>query len=115
MAVHLLGGHDAELIHGAMLHNASCEEAWDAPKDDLSTALPLSSLKSARGSNRKRKGEDEDGSKLASLVGIDVNKTTKKEKEAPKKDATKIKKKVHANKEGSEKDPLDFFANLLKK
>ena len=34
---------------------------------------------------------------------------------SPKKDAKKIKKKVHANKEGSEKDPSDFFANLLKK
>ena len=37
MAVHLLGGHDAELIRGAMLRNASCKEAWDALKDDLST------------------------------------------------------------------------------
>jgi hypothetical protein len=55
-----LGGHDAELIRGAMLHNASCEEAWDASKDDLSTALPLPSSKSARGSNRKRKGEDQE-------------------------------------------------------
>ena len=29
---------------------------------------------------------------------------------SPKKDAKKIKKKVHANKEGSEKGPSDFFA-----
>ena len=48
-------------------------------------------------------------------MGIGVNKTTEKEKEAPKKDAKKIKKKVQANKEGSEKEPSDFFANLLKK
>ncbi len=58
VAVHLLGGHDAELIRGAMLRNASCEGAWDASKDDLSTALPLPSSKSASGSNRERKGGD---------------------------------------------------------
>jgi hypothetical protein len=92
-----------ELIRGGMLRNASCEGVWDASKDDLSTALPLSSSKSAHDLNREMKGGDEEWlSKLASLVGIDVNKTTKKEKEAPKK-------------EGSEKDPSDFFDNLLKK
>ncbi len=54
MAVHLPGGHDTELIRD----NASCEGEWDASKDDLSTALPLLSSKSARGSNRERKGGD---------------------------------------------------------
>jgi hypothetical protein len=52
--VHLPGDHDAELIRG----NALCEGAWDASKDDLSTALPLPSSKSASGSNRERKGGD---------------------------------------------------------
>ena len=56
--MHLPGGHDAELICRAMLHNASCEGAWDASKDNLSTALPLPSSKSARGLNRERKGGD---------------------------------------------------------
>ena len=52
--VHLPGDHDAELIRG----NALCEGAWDASKDDLSTALPLPSSKSTSGFNRERKGGD---------------------------------------------------------
>jgi hypothetical protein len=47
--VHPPGGHDAELIRRAMLCNASCEGAWNASKDDLSTALPLPSSKSGVG------------------------------------------------------------------
>jgi hypothetical protein len=58
VAVHLPGGHDAELIRGAMLRNASCEGAWDASKDDLSTALLLPSSKSACSLNRERNGGD---------------------------------------------------------
>lgn len=35
------GSHDAELIHGAYLRNASCEGlVWEATKDDLNVALP---------------------------------------------------------------------------
>jgi len=39
-SIHAPGSHDAELIHGAYLRNASCEGQWDASKDDLIVALP---------------------------------------------------------------------------
>jgi len=84
-AVHPSGTHDAELIHGAYLRNASCEGKWDAARDDLIQALPplptgprcvdddptSSGDDGDEESPSSSKGDEEFLSKLASSVGID--------------------------------------------
>lgn len=133
------GSHDAELICGAMQRNASCEGKWDAAKDDLNVALPpLSSSKDSSATNSEKnenpKGGDEEWlSKLASSVGISVDTVSasnindvlssgvpealtpaerKKEMMKKKKSSKNVAASTASN---SEKDPSDFFANLLKK
>ncbi|KAL7547509.1 hypothetical protein ACHAWF_010800 [Thalassiosira exigua] len=82
------GAHDAELIHGAYLRNASCEGRWDAAADDLAAALPPKSSSSAR-ADRGGKGPEDGGegdasakegggddawlSKLASSAGVSTD------------------------------------------
>mmetsp|Transcript_28518 Transcript_28518/g.44917 ORF Transcript_28518/g.44917 Transcript_28518/m.44917 type:complete len:556 (+) Transcript_28518:114-1781(+) len=83
-AIHAPGSHDAELIHGAYLRNASCEGYWDASKDDLIVALsPPPQLntndtlqqqqkeESKKGTASSSGGGDEEWlSKLAASVGL---------------------------------------------
>mmetsp|Transcript_3514 Transcript_3514/g.5942 ORF Transcript_3514/g.5942 Transcript_3514/m.5942 type:complete len:555 (-) Transcript_3514:65-1729(-) len=81
-AIHAPGSHDAELIHGAYLRNASCEGQWDASKDDLIVALPPPPQSTASNNNSQqqkeeskegtasRGGDEEWLSKLAASVGL---------------------------------------------
>eukprot|EP00984_Skeletonema_dohrnii_P025652 scaffold14831_cov120-Skeletonema_dohrnii-CCMP3373.AAC.4 len=81
-AIHAPGSHDAELIHGAYLRNASCEGQWDASKDDLIVALPPPPQSTASNNNsQQQKEESKEGtasgggdeewlSKLAASVGL---------------------------------------------
>lgn len=77
-SIHVPGSHDAELIHGAYLRNASCEGQWDASKDDLHVALPSLTSKSAMETNQASKeektatggGDEEWLSQLASSIGL---------------------------------------------
>ena len=80
-AIHAPGSHDAELIHGAYLRNASCEGQWDASKDDLIVALPPQSTSSDTSLKPKEEtkesstttsggGDEEWLSKLAASVGL---------------------------------------------
>jgi len=80
-AIHAPGSHDAELIHGAYLRNASCEGQWDASKDDLIVALPPQSTNSDTTLPSKEEtkenttttnggGDEEWLSKLAASVGL---------------------------------------------
>ena len=120
-AIYPAGSHDAELISGAMQRNASCEGLWDASNDDLIVALPPPSTTTSENTDKHTKHGDEEWlSKLASSVGITIDskdtvssavaETTpvERKKEPKKKKSTRATSK-------SEKDPSDFFANLLKK
>ncbi|KAL7475929.1 hypothetical protein ACHAW6_001823 [Cyclotella cf. meneghiniana] len=133
------GSHDAELIYGAMLRNASCEGKWDAAKHDLNVALPPQSpSKNSSATNSAKNDESQGGdeewlSRLASSVGISVDTVSanssiaasasgaaealtpiERKKEMMKK--KKSSKNVAASSVlNSDKDPSDFFANLLKK
>ena len=76
-SIHAPGSHDAELIHGAYLRNASCEGQWDASKDDLIVALPPPSTayhnpqeKEASNEGASGGGDEEWLSKLAASVGL---------------------------------------------
>ena len=78
-SIHVPGSHDAELIHGAYLRNASCEGIWDASKDDLNVALPprTSSVTTAKEGTKDEKnaisgssGDEEWLSQLASSIGL---------------------------------------------
>jgi hypothetical protein len=133
------GSHDAELIYGAMLRNASCEGKWDAAKDDLNMALPphsspSNSIATNSEKNEESKGGDEEWlSKLASSVGISVDTVSANTSNAAsasgaaealtpierKKELMKKKKSsknvAASSASNSDKDPSDFFANLLKK
>ena len=76
------GSHDAELIHGAYLRNASCEGLWEASKDDLNVALPPPRLKQSNGDMKVETnttsggafgysgGDEEWLSELASSIGL---------------------------------------------
>ncbi|KAL7529490.1 hypothetical protein ACHAXR_005125 [Thalassiosira sp. AJA248-18] len=81
-SIHVPGSHDAELIHGAYLRNASCEGRWDASKDDLSVALPPphsttnnakkneTSEEKSSSSSSSSSGDEEWLSQLASSIGL---------------------------------------------
>jgi len=81
-AIHAPGSHDAELIHGAYLRNASCEGQWNASKDDLIVALPPPPQSTTSNNNSQqqkeeskegtasRGGDEEWLSKLAASVGL---------------------------------------------
>ena len=139
-SIHAPGTHDAELIHGAFLRNASCEGRWDASKDELVVALPPPShhhTTPGAGSGEKDAisvSDEEWLSKLASSVGLSAIDTsappsssgseggsskalTPAEKVEKKKEL--MKKKAKSSKgssaAGGEKDPNSFFASLLSK
>mmetsp|Transcript_48758 Transcript_48758/g.103674 ORF Transcript_48758/g.103674 Transcript_48758/m.103674 type:complete len:538 (-) Transcript_48758:209-1822(-) len=78
-SIHAPGSHDAELIQGAYLRNASCEGLWDASKDDLDAALPPRSKNNTEEKDKAAKeektgggggGDEEWLSQLASSVGL---------------------------------------------
>lgn len=116
-AIHAPGSHDAELIHGAYLRNASCEGHWDASKDDLIVALPPQSTagdtlsqqkeESKKGTATSSGGGDEEWlSKLAASVGLTPeaittdaaatasSSTTPSGKKSPKRERPGVKKRV---------------------
>lgn len=119
-AIHAPASHDAELIHGAYLRNASCEGQWDASKDDLIVALPpplqsttLQPKKEAKESTTTTSGggDEEWLSKLAASVGLTpeaitassqgggggdaaTTSTTPSGKKSPKRDRPAVKKRA---------------------
>lgn len=116
-AIHAPASHDAELIHGAYLRNASCEGQWDASKDDLIVALPppqstiSQPKKEAKESTTATSGggDEEWLSKLAASVGLTpeaitassqgggdaaASSTTPSGKKSPKRDRPAVKKRT---------------------
>ena len=143
-SIHVPGSHDAELIHGAYLRNASCEGRWDASKDDLNVALPPQSSTNVKADETKENstgtsgGDEEWLSQLASSIGLSPESAAsalspKQRSKSPKQSLTPERKKKERpavkkrvtrgtarNKEGGTKTPkdekevLNFFDNLLK-
>ena len=143
-SIHVPGSHDAELIHGAYLRNASCEGRWDASKDDLNVALPPQSGTNVKADETKENstgtsgGDEEWLSQLASSIGLSPESAAsalspKQRSKSPKQSLTPERKKKERpavkkrvtrgtarNKEGGTKTPkdekevLNFFDNLLK-
>jgi len=80
-SIHVPGSHDAELIHGAYLRNASCEGRWDASKDDLNVALPPTPSKDSSENKSSNEGNTASGgggdeewlSQLASSIGLSTD------------------------------------------
>jgi hypothetical protein len=143
-SIHAPGSHDAELIHGAFLRNASCEGEWDASKDDLIVALPPRSSSSHDGKETETSkegttsnvdGDEEWLSKLAASVGLTPEavtsqggdaaaaSTTPTGKKSPKRERPVVKKRTtrsgaSKSKDGKPKDQkevMNFFDDLLKK
>lgn len=144
-AIHAPGSHDAELIHGAYLRNASCEGHWDASKDDLIVALPpqpstgdtLQQQKEESKKGSSGGGDEEWLSKLAASVGLtpevitsdaattasSSSSTTPTGKKSPKRERPGAKKRMtraasSKTKDGKPKDQkavMNFFDDLLKK
>ncbi len=143
-SIHAPGSHDAELIHGAFLRNASCEGEWDASKDDLIVALPPRSSSShdaketeasKEGTTSNVDGDEEWLSKLAASVGLTPEavssqggdaaaaSTTPAGKKSPKRERPVVKKRTtrsgaSKSKDGKPKDQkevMNFFDDLLKK
>lgn len=143
-SIHAPGSHDAELIHGAFLRNASCEGEWDASKDDLIVALPPRSSAShdvketdvsKEGTTSNVDGDEEWLSKLAASVGLTpeavsshggdaaATSTTPAGKKSPKRERPVVKKRTtrsgaSKSKDGKPKDQkevMNFFDDLLKK
>lgn len=143
-SIHVPGSHDAELIHGAYLRNASCEGRWDAGKDDLNVALPPTSEKATKEEpNDDSKieggtGDEEWLSQLASSIGLSPDAAaaavatsssagealtpTAADRAAKRKDKPAVKKRIPRasvrNKDAKpkdEKEVMSFFDNLLKK
>ena len=142
-AIHAPGTHDADLIHGAYLRNASCEGSWDAAKDDLIVALPPQSTQSDSSQQKKESkgstnggGDEEWLSKLADSVGLTPDivtsasneatstaSITPKGKKSPKRERLAVKKRstrsaASKSKDGKPKDQkevMNFFDDLLKK
>lgn len=135
------GTHDAELINGVYLRNASCDGWWDAVTDDLIVALPPRSSSSVRsasdlgveGTKNTGNGDEEWLSELAHSMGIssdtvsssssaDVPSTTsgvnKETKISTKKRITRASSSSIRDKDAKPKDQkevLSFFSNLVKK
>lgn len=138
-SLHAPGSHDADLIHGAYLRNASCEGRWDAGKDDLQVALSppskTSKTKSKDGKAATGGGDEEWLSQLASSIGLspeavgealtpsaadreDRRKQLKKGQLVKKRPAQKRKSVAARGKDSKpkdEKEVMNFFDNLLKK
>ena len=140
-SIHVPGSHDAELIHGAYLRNASCEGRWDASKDDLNVALPPHSTNTTKTDETSKEdkaatsGDEEWLSQLASSIGLSPEAATEALSPAPerkdqsstgtsvKKEKREVKKRptrstVTRNKDAKpkdEKEVMNFFDNLLKK
>jgi len=143
-SIHAPGSHDAELIHGAYLRNASCEGQWDASKDDLIVALPPPTT--ARNNSQEKEaskestcggGDEEWLSKLAASVGLTPEavtasnqgdaaaaaSTTLAGKKSPQRERPVVKKRTtrvaaSKSKDGKPKDQkevMNFFDDLLKK
>jgi len=132
-SIHVPGSHDAELIHGAYLRNASCEGRWDASKDDLNVALPPQSSTNVKADETKENstggsivgGDEEWLSQLASSIGLSPESAAsalspKQRSKSPKQSLTPERKKKERpavkkrvtrgtarNKEGGAKTPKD--------
>ena len=132
-SIHVPGSHDAELIHGAYLRNASCEGRWDASKDDLKVALPPQASTNVKADEKKENstgsstvgGDDEWLSQLASSIGLSPESAAsalspKQRSKSPKQSLTPERKKKERpavkkrvtrgttrNKEGGAKTPKD--------
>ncbi|KAL9189772.1 hypothetical protein ACHAXT_009447 [Thalassiosira profunda] len=140
-SIHVPGSHDAELIHGAYLRNASCEGRWDAATDNLEAALPsrtatASNDETASEETSERKGDEEWLSQLASSIGLSPDSApasaassrassrattpTRERKEKAKKPVAKPKRATRSSarnkdsKPKDEKEVMSFFDNLLK-
>jgi len=132
-SIYVPGSHDAELIHGAYLRNASCEGRWDASKDDLNVALPPQSDTNVKADETKENstgssivgGDEEWLSQLASSIGLSPESAAsalspKQRSKSPKQSLTPERKKKERpavkkrvtrgtarNKEGGAKTPKD--------
>ena len=141
-SIHIPGSHDAELIHGAYLRNASCEGLWDASKDDLNVPLPPRSTTNNTATKdkeireeKKPNGDEAWLSELASSIGLSpesaaaalspkraTESTTQRSltPERKKKERPPVKKRVARGKGSGDKTPKDkeevmsFFDNLIK-
>ena len=132
-SIYVPDSHDAELIHGAYLRNASCEGRWDASKDDLNVALPPQSDTNVKVDETKENstgssivgGDEEWLSQLASSIGLSPESAAsalspKQRSKSPKQSLTPERKKKERpavkkrvtrgttrNKEGGAKTPKD--------
>ena len=142
-SIYAPGTHDAELINGVYLRNASCDGSWDAVTDDLNVALPSRSSNGQRSASvlgekgtRSGNGDEEWLSKLAQSMGIssdavssyasaDASSTTptaghpeKVPKISTKKRITRASSSSTRDKDAKPKDQkevMNFFSNLVKK
>jgi hypothetical protein len=138
------GTHDAELINGVYLRNASCDGSWDAVTDDLNVALPPRNSSSGRpsaivvgeeGAKTAENGDEEWLSELAHSMGISSDavssssapapSTTPKAEQPGKETKPAVKKRVTRASSSStrdkdakpkdQKEVMNFFGNLIKK
>jgi len=143
-SIYAPGTHDAELINGVYLRNASCDGSWDAVTDDLNVALPPRSSSSGRpsaiviGEERAKtagNGDEEWLSELAYSMGISSDaassssapapSTTPKAEQPGKETKPAVKKRVTRASSSStrdkdakpkdQKEVMNFFGNLIKK